>query len=196
MMRLIPTALAASVLLASSGCAQLEFLTARCPVESITVTWPATITRGSLVTSVLLTGTVSPDNIDQAQFNTLKAGLIDGNTQSAANIIWTVPAFNVNGGYIAFLHRAPLTAGDTHQVNLAFDGGGWGVFSETRALPPTVAVRAENFNATAASGSIVVLSTSPLRLRIDVTTQNTAGETIRLTGDAGFSYNKAISNCS
>jgi hypothetical protein len=59
-----------------------------------------------------------------------------------------------------------------------------------------VAVRAENFNATSATGSIVVVSTSPLRLRIDVTTQNAAGETIRLTGDAGFSYNKAFENCS
>jgi hypothetical protein len=145
---------------------------------------------------VKLTGTVSPDKIDKTQFKTLKAGQIYGNAQSAANIIWTVPAFNVNGGYIAFLHRAPLSAGDTHPVNLAFDGGGWGVWSDTRALPPVVAVRAENFNATSATGSIVVVSTSPLRLRIDVTTQNAAGETIRLTGDAGFSYNKAFENCS
>jgi hypothetical protein len=56
-------------------------------------------------------------------------------------------------------------------------------------------VRADNFTGTSATGTITALDGSPLRLRIDVTTRNAAGETIRLTGEAGFHYEKVTKTC-
>ena len=106
-----------------------------------------------------------------------------------------VPAFNPNGDYISFAHPTPLAAGETQQVAATFTGGGWSAQWASAALPPAVAVRADNFAATSASGTIKAVGTSPLRLQIDVTTQNAAGETIRLTGEVGFAYQKVTRPC-
>ena len=199
-MRFPQTILALSALAAVQGCLgsalALEAIAPKCTQEQIVVTWPITITRGSSVTSPLLTTTLTQTNIDRAQFDALRQTLTEGGGSSPYNVTWTMPAFNVNGGYIAFTHAAPLATGESQQVSVAFSGGGWGARPATPAFPPAVSVRADNFVATSASGSITALATSPLRLRIDITTANAAGETIRLTGDAGFSYSKVQALCS
>jgi hypothetical protein len=188
--------LVAGVSVLSSGCASLQLLTDRCTSESILVSWPATITRASATTNVVLTGAVSPGNLDAARFDLLKRALITGGPDLITSVVWTVPAFEVNGGYVALMHRAPLASGETEAVNAAFDGGGWGFPSTGRALPAAIAVRAENFNASSATGSITAISGTPLRLRIDVTTTNAANETMRLTGEAQFRLEEVTSNCS
>jgi hypothetical protein len=38
--------------------------------------------------------------------------------------------------------------------------------------------------------------TTPLRLKIDVTTRNAANQSMSLTGEAQFEYEKVHSNCS
>lgn len=199
-MRFPQTILALSALGALQGCLgaarALEAIAPKCTQEQIVVTWPITITRGSSVTSPLLTTTLTQTNIDRAQFDALRQSLIDGGETGTYNVTWTMPAFNVNGGYIALTHVAPLATGETQQVGVAFSGGGWGAQHVTAATPPGISVRADNFVATSATGSITALATSPLRLRIDITAANAAGETIRLTGDAGFSYSKVQALCS
>ena len=187
---------ALSALFLTQSCQAFDFLTDNCDEESINVSWPATITRGNLTTNVTLTGGVAPGNIDPSNFNLLKQVLVTDGIEILTNVVWTVNAFNVNGGYIAFMHPAPLSTGQTEPVNLAWDGGGWGVVPSPRVFAPTVAVRAESFNATTATGSIFAVTGRPLRLRIDVTTQNAAGETMRLQGEAQFEYRKVSSNCS
>jgi len=198
-MRFPQTALALSALLGVQGCLKatlaLEAIAPKCTQEQIVVTWPITITRGSSVTSPLLTTTLTQTNIDRTQFDALKQTLTEGGGAGTYNVTWTIPAFDVNGGYIALTHAAPLAGGETQQVSVAFAGGGWGARPVTSAVPPAVSVRADNFVATSASGSITVLAASPLRLRIDITTANAAGETIRLTGEAGFSYHKVQALC-
>ena len=194
-MRLVPAILTATLLTSSQGCLALEFLGGRCTQEQLVVTWPSTITRNGLTVSTLLVSTVTPENIDATQFARLRDALVSGGTNGLANVTWTVPAFNVNGGYIAFTHAAPLTRGETQQVGVTFEGGGWGAQPVTAAFPPAISVRADNFTATSASGSITVLDSAPLRLQIDVTTRNAAGETMRLTGEAGFAYQKVTKTC-
>ena len=193
-MRFPLKALALCALVATQGCAALEFLGGRCTQEQLTVTWPATITRGSTVTSVLLVSTLTPANVGQNQFDALRAALTQG-ALTKYNVTWGVDAFNVNGGFIAFTHATPLSDGETQQINSAFVGGGWGANEVTVAPVPAVSVRADNFTATSATGTITALDGSPLRLRIDVTTRNAAGETIRLTGEAGFHYEKVTKTC-
>jgi hypothetical protein len=185
-------------LLATQGCGHLGYLEAlapQCIQEQIVVTWPVTITRGSSVTSQLLTSTLTQTNIDRAQFDALRQALTEGGGAGAYNVIWSVSAFNVNGGYIALSHVAPPASGETQQIGGAFSGGGWGAQAVGRSVPPSVSVRADNFVATSATGSVTALASSPVRLRIDITASNAAGETMRLAGDAGFSYSKVTAIC-
>jgi len=198
-MQFAKAVLALSALAALQGCLgaslALEAIAPKCTQEQIVLTWPITITRGSSVTSPLLTTTLTQTNIDRAQFDVLRQTLTEGGGSSTYNITWTMPAFDVNGGYIALSHAAPLATGETQQVGVAFAGGGWGAQPGAAPFPPSVSVRADNFVATSATGSITVLAASPLRLRIDITTTSAAGETMRLTGDAGFSYHKVQALC-
>ena len=199
-MRILRTVLGLSALAGTQGCLKaavaLEAIAPKCTQEQLVVTWPITITRGTAVSTTLLTTTTTQTNIDRAQFDALKQALIDGGGSGSYNVTWTVPAFDVNGGYIALSHIAPIATGVTQQVNLAFSGGGWGARAVSGAVAPAISLRANNFVATSASGSINVLATAPLRLRIDITTTNAAGETIRVAGDAGFFYDKVLALCS
>jgi hypothetical protein len=194
-MRFPSNILALSAIVALQGCYALEALGGRCEQEQLTVTFPVTVTRGGTTTSTLLTTTITPQNIDPAQFAQLRRSLVNGDASAVVNVTWTVSAFDTNGGMIAFTHAAPLSSGETQEVNGAFNGGGWGAESAARTISPAIAVRADNFLATKASGSITVLGSAPLRLRIDVTTANDAGETIRITGEAGFHYDKVTKPC-
>ena len=190
--------LALPLLLAIQACrgiGALEALGGSCEQEQLVTTWHVTITRGATITSPLLTNTLTPSNIDQAQFNTLRSLLVDGARPGTYNVTWSLPAFGVNGGHISFTHAMPLSQGETQTVAATFNGGGWAAQQAGAALPPAVSVRADTFIATSATGSITVLSTAPLRLQIDVTTRSASGETIRLTGDPGFAYQKVTKSC-
>jgi hypothetical protein len=193
-MRLITALFAATTLLGTQGCATLEFLGGQCPQEQLTVTWPITITRGSSTASPLLTYTLTASNVDQSQFNALRSALADGGT-TPYNVTWTISAFDTNGGYISFTHPMPLARGQTLQVANVFTGAGWGAQQTGAATAPAIGVRADGFVATSASGTITVLDTAPLRLRIDVTTSSTSGVTLRVAGDVGFNYAKVTTIC-
>jgi hypothetical protein len=188
--------LAVSALVTTQSCygiGALEALGGSCPQEQLVVTFPVTITRGGSVTSQLITRTMTPANLDQSQFNLLRQLLVDGGTGSY-NVTWTVPAFDPNG-HIAFMHPMPIATGETQQVSATFSGGAWAAQPATPALPPAISVRADNFTGTSASGSIAALNSAPLRLKIDVTTTNATGETIRIAGEAGFAYQKVTTTC-
>jgi hypothetical protein len=189
-------ALAASAPLILGSCQTVDFLTDRCNTEFIRVNWPASITRGTNTTNVTLFQSISESNIDAEDFQLLRDVLINGNTNRSATVIWSVPAFDINGGYIGLTHSAPLAASASQDVNFAFDGGGWGATTSSRVIQPAIAVRAENFNATAAAGTITAVSTSPLRLDIDITARNALNQTMRITGQAQFQYEKVDSSCS
>ena len=194
--RTVKAAAVAGSALVSTSCTTYDFLTDNCTSEFVRVSWPATITRGTSTTNVTLFGSVTPSNIDPSQFELLRDVIATGNRTSLTTVVWTVPAFEINGGYVAFTHTLPLSAGASDAVNFAFDGGGWGASAATRAIPPAIAVRADNFNANAATGTITAISTTPLRLDIDVTVRNAANQTMRLTGEAQFEYETVHSGCS
>src|SRR5688572_13804681 len=179
-----------------SSCQTIDFLTDNCKSEFIRVAWTAPITRGGVTNTVLLSGSVAPGNIDPSQFTIMKELLATGGREIAANVIWSVPAFDTNGGFIALMHPAPMSTGQVHPVNLAFDGGGWGIVPSNREFAAVVSVRANNFLATTASGSIKANNGIPLRLQMDITTQSASGETIHLGGEAIFSYVEVRDNCS
>lgn len=193
-MKLLRLSLALATVMATQGCVALEALGGRCTQEQLVVSWPVTITRGTTTTSTLLTYTLTPSNIDQTQFNALRAALVQGSS-TITNVTWTIPAFDTNGGYIAFEHATPFAVGESRPVSVTFQGGGWGAQTAGAGLPTAISLRADNFIATSATGSMTALDTAPVRLRIDVTTRNAAGETIRVSGDAGFAYQKVTKPC-
>ncbi|HKY96618.1 MAG TPA: hypothetical protein VJL35_02075 [Gemmatimonadaceae bacterium] len=176
------------------GCWALESLGGRCPQEQLVVTWPVTITRGTATTSPLLTATLTPTSISQSQFNTLRQALTQDVAPNSFNVVWTVPASATSGGFISFAHAAPLTEGTATQVTSTFTGGGWSAAPFTQS-PSGVSVNADNFVATSATGTITSLDTNPVRLRIDVTATSASGETMHLTGDAGFHYEVVTASC-
>ena len=192
----VRTATMAAITFLSAGCTTIDFLTDNCESEFVRVSWPATITRGTSTTNVTLFGSVSPGNIDPTQFELFRDVVTTGTRTNLTTIVWTVPAFEVNGGYIAFTHAVPLATGASDGINFAWDGGGWGAAPATRAIPAAIAVRADNFNADAASGTITAISTAPLLLDIDVTVRNTVNQTMRLTGKAQFEHETVRSSCS
>lgn len=148
---------------------------------------PATIERNGITQNETLSGVVAFTNVPD-QFHLLKAVLTEDPSRSTEGVVWTVPAFQTNGGFIAVALQAPLCAGDSLLVTSAFNGGGWGQFDLPAGSRAQVSVRADSFLAVSASGSIRVLAVAPLRLRIDITTQSNNNTTIRIRGDANFQY--------
>ena len=191
-LRLLP---ALPLALAIQGCWALESLGGRCPQEQLVVTLPLTVTRGASTTSPLLTATLTPASISQSQFDMLRQAFTEDIAPSSFSVVWTVPGFGAGGGFISFAHAAPLAEGTTTQVASTFiNGGGWSAAPFTQTAPG-VSVNADNFIATSATGTITALDTNPVRLRIDVTAAAAGGETIRLTGDAGFHYEVVTASC-
>jgi hypothetical protein len=166
----------------------------RCYSERIEVSMPAMIERNGTPQNENLSGVVALTNVPD-QFAALRAVLTEDPTQQTYGVVWTMPAFQTNGGGIAIALQAPLRAGDVLAVNSAFDGGGWGTISLPAGVNAQVSVRADNFVATSASGSIQVLAVAPLRLRIDIETSDATNSTIRIRGDASFKYERERVTC-
>lgn len=198
-MKTCKTAVALIAVLSTQGCLALaragEAIAPKCLQEQIVVTWPMTTIRGGVTTSTLRTTTLTQNNIDRTQFDALRETLTGTGTSAMYNVTWSVPSFDVNGGYVAFTHTVPFSAGETRPVSAAFSGGGWGAQPTSTQIPTAIALRADNFVATSSTGSIIALAAAPLRLKVDVTTASAAGETIRVTGEVGFSYHKVTALC-
>lgn len=183
------------LLLALPGCSTYELLTDSCNVEYIELSWPVTIERGASSSNAVLFNRLSRSNVSIDQFDMLKRAFIAGENQTASAAVWSVSAFNVNGGYISLVHRVPLPAGETVPIVTAFEGGGWGTLTGRPSSSASAAVRAGTFTATTAKGTLLVLAASPLSLRVDLTATNQAGEDIRVRGDAAFSLRRETGSC-
>ncbi|NUO79319.1 hypothetical protein HUU05_04520 [candidate division KSB1 bacterium] len=167
----------------------------RCFEERIEVSWPATITRGAEQESATLAGVVAPGNVGESVFAELKSVLVNEASAQTFGLVWSVPAFNTNGGGIAVALAAPLQRGEVLQITSSFQGGGWGRFSLPNGERAQVSVRAENFVATSASGTMQVLQVAPLVLRLEITATDTSNATIQIRGDASFRFVREQAPC-
>jgi hypothetical protein len=165
-----------------------------CTFEELEVTWPATIERGGIATSEQLAATLTPTNVTREAFDSLTQTLVRGRAVSPA-VVWSVPAFNTDPGGIAVMHAAALRRGQMLRVAGALDSAGWGVMPRAPRDSALVAVEAGEFVARIASGTIQVLETEPLALRLDLTARDSAGATVRVRGDAQFSYRRERRRC-
>jgi hypothetical protein len=166
-----------------------------CDAEELEVTWPATIERGGATTSERLSATLTPETVTPESFDSLATALVRGRSDARA-VEWTVPAFNTDPGGIAVAHKASLKPGEVLRVTGALDVGGWGVIDTIAIEGARVGVEAGDFVAREASGTIAVLETAPVALRLDVTARDSAGSTIRVRGDARFGHRRERRRCS
>jgi hypothetical protein len=165
-----------------------------CDVEQLEVTWPATIERGGVVTSERLEATVTPTNVTPEVFDSLTETLVRGHATAPA-VVWSVPAFNTSPGGIAVALNGALKRGEVLRVGGVLDDGGWGVMPHVVRDSALVSVEAGEFEARDASGTIAVLETRPVALRLDLTASDSAGATMRIRGDAQFSFRQGRRRC-
>jgi hypothetical protein len=184
--------LALTLALALAGCgSSLD----GCEAERIDVAWPATVTRDAAPTAVTLAGQVSPSNIGVPEFGTLRAVLTGDVSVQTAGVIWTVPAFEPEQGYVAVAIDAPVAAGETIAVGSTFDGAGWGPYELPAGARVAAGLRVGAIAANNVAGTVEVLAVSPLRLRLDLTARSGGDEIARVQGDAAFSYRPGPPAC-
>jgi hypothetical protein len=165
-----------------------------CDEEHLDVTWPATIERNGAVAREELRATLTPTNVAPDTFQSLEHALVRG--RAAAPVVgWTVPAFNTDPGGIAVRHKASLSRGEVMRVGGALDIGGWGVTDTMPSGGAQVGVEAGEFVAREATGTIAVLETAPVALRLDVTARDSTGDSIRVRGDARFGHHRERRRC-
>jgi hypothetical protein len=166
----------------------------RCNVELLEVTWPATIERGDVATREQLSAAVTLTTLSPEVFDSLRQTLVRGRPRAPA-VLWSVPAFNTSPGGISVVHAGALKRGALLRVAGVQDGGGWAVMPRVSPDSALVGVEAGEFAATTASGTIAVLETEPLALRLDVTARDSAGSAVRVRGDVQFSFRRERRPC-
>jgi hypothetical protein len=177
------------------ACSEGRTRAGTCEHEELGVTWPATIERGGTTTSEQLSATLTPETLTPEAFDSLARVLVGGRAEARA-VEWTVPAFNTDPGGIAIAHKAALSRGEVLRVTGALEVGGWAVIDSVAIDGAQVGVEAGEFVAREASGTIAVLETEPVALRVDVTARDSAGATIRVRGDARFDHRRERRRCS
>jgi hypothetical protein len=166
-----------------------------CQAERIEVTLPATITRDAGSSVATLTGQVSPSNVGVPEFATLRAVLTGDVAAETAGVIWTVPAFDPEQGFVAVAIDAPVGAGEVLTVGAAFDGGGWGLFDLAGGVRAGAGIRIGTVAADEVTGTVEVLGVEPLRLRLDLTGRSRGAVIARVQGDATFTYRPGPPSC-
>jgi hypothetical protein len=186
-----PTSLAAVILAATSPACVGPF--GRCDFETIEITMAVTISRAGTSTPATLRNALAPTNLSPDEYARVRGALIDN---AAPGAIFTVPAFDTNGGMLALMFRTPLEVGQRLPVTRAFAGGGWGtVDADVRPQEVWISVRDEGFQATAVDGWLEVTAVMPLAFTMDVTVSAREGPEIRLAGTAEFRRNEERRAC-
>ena len=183
-----------AVVLILLGCSDVRPRTGTCELEELSVVWPATIERGDTTTREELSAALTPETVTPEAFDSLARVLVRGRA-SAPAVEWTVPAFNTDPGGIAVAHKAALARGEVLRVGGALDVGSWATRDTMPAGGAAVGIEAGEFVASEASGTIAVLETAPVALRLDVTARDSTGRTIRVRGDARFGHRRERRPC-
>ena len=140
--------------------------------------------------AIAVTGQVAPGNTPT--FAGLRQVLIDGSAIAGQQVVWTVDGLG-GDGYLTVQLPANLTSGRTFQLDQVFVGGGWGL--GPGGGTPAVSARFGPNQASAVSGTIVVLRAAPLQLRLDLTLRDAQNPNRRFAATATFSYRREETPC-
>jgi hypothetical protein len=112
-----------------------------------------------------------------------------------AGVVWTVPAFEPEQGWVAVAIDAPVAVGETLTVGSTFNGGGWGAYDLPDGVRAAAGFRVGTLAAGEVIGTVEVLAVDPLRLRLDLTGRSGGNVLARVQGDAAFSYQAGPPSC-
>lgn len=179
----IPAMLAAlAVAVLTTGC---DYPFGSCEREYIEATLPATLT-GTSPATLVLSYRLAETNLDPPTFESVRR-IVRGEPGAPSGLVFTLEAFDSPVRIaLAMIVATPEEVGETLQVRGVFDGGGWGTAAPPVESDAIVDFRIGEVDATAATGTLVVLSRSPLRLRVDITFEGLGATSTRLQGDLEF----------
>ena len=164
-----------------------------CRTREVAARFIGQITIDGQSTQVSLAGGASESTIG-SQYDRLERVISDASSVAIAQtVIWTLEEA-VSTGLVDFLAvqmPIPVQQGASIPVALAGRMGGWGTVAAgprppLPGTPADVYVAKAGFIATSATGTLLVLDTSPLRLRMDVTFRSDDGRTVAIAGDVPF----------
>lgn len=181
---LVAAAIGASVLTVGCG-----YPFAPCFSEHIEVHQVATLDRGTGPVEWDGAGVVAPGNIPD--FELLRGFLIDGQSLAGREAVWTASTAT---GYVAVFLPASVEVGDEATV-AAITGGGWGVGEPTGSGRALISLLDGEFQAATASGTIRIVATNPLRIRVEVQAADADRNTRTLSGEMSFSYSRLRTQC-
>ena len=164
-----------------------------CEREYVEATLPATLI-GASPAALLLSYRLAETNLDPPTFAGVRR-IVRGEPGAPSGLVFTLEAFDSPVRIVlAMIVATPAEVGETLQVRGIFDGGGWGTADPPAGSDAVVDFRIGEDDATAATGTLVVLSRSPLRLRVDITLEGLGAPSTRLQGDLEFrSYTEDVS---
>jgi hypothetical protein len=129
-------------------------------------------------------GALAETNLDPQSFRPI-ADAFENPTTLTGSLSWLLPAFDANPGALGVLTPLPLQPGARLTISGVTPIGGF-VVGTQRLEAARVDVRAGDFLATHATGVIEVIGVSPLRLWIDLATEDGKGRTLALRGQIAF----------
>jgi hypothetical protein len=163
-----------------------------CRTREVTARFTGQITVDGQSTQASLAGGASESTIG-SQYDRLERVVSDASSPTVQTVIWMLEDAGSTNlvDFLAVQMPIPVQQGASIPVALAGRMGGWGTVAAgprppLPGTPADVYVAKAGFVATSADGSLVVLDTSPLRLRMDVTFRSADGRTVAITGDVPF----------
>jgi hypothetical protein len=163
-----------------------------CRRRQVTASFTGAIAVEGQSTQTSLSGGASESTIG-TQYDRLARVVSDASTAGVAQtVIWTLePGGTGVVDFLAVQMPLPVQRGASMSVVLAARMGGWGTtpVGPREPLPGTPAdvyLAKAGFVATSADGNLLVLDTSPLRLRIDVAFHAEDGRTVTVAGEVPF----------
>lgn len=163
-----------------------------CRTREVAARFIGQITVDGQSTQASLAGGASESTIG-SQYDRLERVVSDASRATVQTVIWMLEDAGSTGlvDFLAVQMPIPATQGVSIPVALAGRMGGWGTVPAgprppLPGTPADVYVAKAGFVATSAEGSLLVLDTSPLRLRMDVTFRSADGRTVVIAGDVPF----------
>jgi hypothetical protein len=167
----------------------------RCDREFVEVTMNGTLTTNS-AQSVSLRSQISDSNIP-SDFAALRGAVRNADVdQQVEELIWDLSEGFPLGGFAGFSLALPVSQGEIITIDgPAFRGaGGWGVRYQRPVEQARAGLQFGAFTADSVRGTITVIETDPLALRVDLEFINET-QTVRLSGDMQFRVFTVTETC-
>ena len=163
-----------------------------CRTREVTARFTGQIAVDGQSAQASLVGGASESTIG-SQYDRLESAVSDASSATVQTVIWMLEDSGATSlvDFLAVQMPIPVHQGASIPVALADRMGGWGTVAAgprppLPGTPADVYVAMAGYVATSADGRLVVLETSPLRLRVDITFRSADARTVAIAGDVPF----------